>query len=798
MSAKRATNTSASGCHAALCGGGGQATYATVATLTSPLSRKRANQREKVTLGRRGVHFRTPPRSRRARRRAGRAAPAAANILVPTSFSPKDMPVSRLSRTASPSNSRKTAVSATMTRLEIVSIETALTRNFWRVVCGSGTQAFFLGRSPTIRLRSAYPSARQPSSFLIDRGEVTTRRRAAALMVSLALCLPSWEIFLSAQPAGDTAVRRPNADLNCRRPPRSSAICGTRTALRSRARRCACATSGPAGSRRRPPRMRAAGLHSPRPTRAGTLSSTRIRAAECWRSAVPSTWSPGNHRHLYPPRAAKARRRVLRQRRCRRRGVGEHRSDAVVPTGTADFPEPVMFDPKQFTPEASGPQAAATPPPVHVPNQAAHLLDWLSIVTKHRRLAGALFVVTVGVMMAQAYSTIPMYRAKSQILIQDERSTAISSLNASDPSFWQDPEPYDNTQYRILQSRGLARRVVKRLELQNVPEFNGTMQSSGGPLAFVRSIRSTAGGLARRAFKAVTGGGEQQVAAPEADESEQEAALVGGFLSRVRVEPVRGTRLVDIYFESVDPAFAARAADTLAEEYVQQNLELKLGNVQKSLGWLEEELKRQQQKITLSETALTDYRSQQNAPSLDSRQNIVVAQAEPVERRGDERAHEPRAEGIALPPGGEARSQERERGQLPRRRPELGGARRARPALDAGAAEGEPDRPLRTPASGDAETRDANRERQAADPRRSREGDRAAPERVPRGRGAGAQPHELARGAEDVRRWTWTRRARPTRSWSARRRAIGRCTSRFSSSRRSSASFGTAGPTTSS
>ena len=171
----------------------------------------------------------------------------------------------------------------------------------------------------------------------------------------------------------------------------------------------------------------------------------------------------------------------------------------------------------------------------------------------------------------------------------------------------------------------MARRVVKRLELQNVPEFNGTMQSSGGPLAFVRSIRSTAGGLARRAFKAVTGGGEQQVATPEADESEQEAALVGGFLSRVRVEPVRGTRLVDIYFEAMDAAFAARAADTLAEEYVQQNLELKLGNVQKSLGWLEEELKRQQQKITLSETALTDYRSQQNAPSLDSRQNIVVA-----------------------------------------------------------------------------------------------------------------------------------------------------------------------------
>jgi Carboxypeptidase regulatory-like domain len=52
---------------------------------------------------------------------------------------------------------------------------------------------------------------------------VTTRRRAATLLVSLALCLPSGEIFLSAQPAGDTAVRRPSADLD---PPTTATIVG--------------------------------------------------------------------------------------------------------------------------------------------------------------------------------------------------------------------------------------------------------------------------------------------------------------------------------------------------------------------------------------------------------------------------------------------------------------------------------------------------------------------------------------------------------------------------------------------
>ena len=41
------------------------------------------------------------------------------------------------------------------------------------------------------------------------------------------------------------------------------------------------------------------------------------------------------------------------------------------------------------------------------------------------------------------------------------------------PTYWQDPQVYYETQYRILTGRELARRVVRRLDLGRVPEFNG-------------------------------------------------------------------------------------------------------------------------------------------------------------------------------------------------------------------------------------------------------------------------------------------------------------------------------------
>ena len=41
--------------------------------------------------------------------------------------------------------------------------------------------------------------------------------------------------------------------------------------------------------------------------------------------------------------------------------------------------------------------------------------------------------------------------------------TAIGTLDWNDPAYWQDPEPYFNTQDPVLQSRGLARRVIRTM-----------------------------------------------------------------------------------------------------------------------------------------------------------------------------------------------------------------------------------------------------------------------------------------------------------------------------------------------
>ncbi len=276
-----------------------------------------------------------------------------------------------------------------------------------------------------------------------------------------------------------------------------------------------------------------------------------------------------------------------------------------------------MFD----TQELPATEVPSTLPLAASSAQPVHLLDRLNALFKHRRLAGTAFALVVTAMMIQTYSTIPIYQASSRVLIQDERTTQVANLNVNDPMFWQDSEQYYKTQYSILQSRSLAERVVKRLNLAHHPDFSGEGPRPHDPISLIRRGRAAASAWIRSLIVRA-----QQPAAPAMPpiEEAQDAALANAFLGGLTILPEQGTRLVTIVYRHSNPELAAQAANAVAEEYAQQNLDLRLQNTDKMLAWVTAELKRQEDQLTASEADLTKYRESKNALSLGDRQNIVV------------------------------------------------------------------------------------------------------------------------------------------------------------------------------
>src|SRR4029077_15886170 len=91
-------------------------------------------------------------------------------------------------------------------------------------------------------------------------------------------------------------------------------------------------------------------------------------------------------------------------------------------------------------------------------------------------------------------TAVSMYVAQARLLIEDERSTAIPGINPND-AYYQDPEPYYNTQYRILKGRDLVRKVVKTLKLERVPEFNGPAPKPDTPLTILFDLEHRLTGM---------------------------------------------------------------------------------------------------------------------------------------------------------------------------------------------------------------------------------------------------------------------------------------------------------------
>ena len=281
-----------------------------------------------------------------------------------------------------------------------------------------------------------------------------------------------------------------------------------------------------------------------------------------------------------------------------------------------------MFDTQEIRAAAPpGDAVAGLPMPAVSGAQSVHLLDRLNAVFKHRRVAGTAFLLVVTAMMVQTYSTIPVYQTSAAIQIDDERSTSVSNLGVNDPTWWQESGPYYRTQYQVLQSRELARRVVRRLHLENNPDFNGNAPKPRDPITLIRQARASASAWVR---SLATRPRETPKPVPAPDETAQEAGLISAFLGGVQVRPVGDTRVVNIVYTHTNPQFTALAANTLAEEYTAQNLDLRLQNTGKTLEWVNAELEKATGKVKASEEALTRYREQNNAQSLDDRQNIVV------------------------------------------------------------------------------------------------------------------------------------------------------------------------------
>jgi polysaccharide biosynthesis transport protein len=242
-----------------------------------------------------------------------------------------------------------------------------------------------------------------------------------------------------------------------------------------------------------------------------------------------------------------------------------------------------------------------------------HLSDYLKVMYRRRWPAATACLLVVLAVLLYTVTATPIYKARVQLLIESDNPNVVSFKEVIQQD--KATNDYYQTQYRILQSRSLARRTLDRMNAWDTFDSTKAPKKVGIGTAVAGAIASVVHLVVPEKAKDVE---------PQAGETAAQSRILNTFLANLTVTPVRNSRLVEIEFASPHPNVAADVANGLAKAYIEQNLEFKFTASKDASDWLGQRLAEQRKTVDESERALQRYREQSDAVSLEERQNIVV------------------------------------------------------------------------------------------------------------------------------------------------------------------------------
>ncbi len=239
--------------------------------------------------------------------------------------------------------------------------------------------------------------------------------------------------------------------------------------------------------------------------------------------------------------------------------------------------------------------------------ESPRLLDYWHIILKRRWAVLTCLLVIFSTVAIGTFKQKPIYAGRILIEINPEEPQVLSFQQIAQAGASWDLQSYRETQYKILKSRSLAERVVRDLHIYQYPEF---YQS-----------RSFLGLVAKNPDKIPSASDPN----PPDPNSEAYRNSVSNFMSAVAVNPIERSNLVEVSFYSQNAALAARVANQLGEDYIDQNLQVRWNEALKASEWLSGRLVELKVKLKASQDALQAYAAKNSILFI---QNAVNAQAQ--------------------------------------------------------------------------------------------------------------------------------------------------------------------------
>ena len=222
---------------------------------------------------------------------------------------------------------------------------------------------------------------------------------------------------------------------------------------------------------------------------------------------------------------------------------------------------------------------ATSPTASVIENTTSGLTKVLKAVRKHWPIAVACVTLTTGIAVLftrsqrKVYSTATLLQIDPQVQqVLGDKMHGVSTMGAED--YWDGVE-YVQTQYKIMVSDRLLGSVVRNLGLASDKDFGGS-PTAAAPMDIATGI----------------------------------------LRSRVKVEPIKDTRLCWVRVEDFDPKRAKRIADTLTNTFIDDNLESGVASSSDAVVWLTGQLDHVEKELEQTENSLHAFKEKNQLPSI--------------------------------------------------------------------------------------------------------------------------------------------------------------------------------------
>lgn len=209
----------------------------------------------------------------------------------------------------------------------------------------------------------------------------------------------------------------------------------------------------------------------------------------------------------------------------------------------------------------------------------------------------ALIAMFIGGYYAYIVAT-PLYSSTS-VVVLDTREEQVSGLDGviGDLTGVGNDSSVVNTEVEVLRARGLMGKVVDKLNLIEDPEFNSALVEPGVVQRLKSGIRSL---LPSRASQPLD---------PSLAEKKARDSVVSALLTKTTVRNVPQSLVFQISAETESPTKSALIADTIADLYILEQLEVKFEATEQATEWLSDRVTELQVALEASEAKLQDFRA---------------------------------------------------------------------------------------------------------------------------------------------------------------------------------------------